>query len=131
MGEARGHTFTDAFVATLRRQFRLGALRQGRCFFAEHDTEPCSGVLEAIHWISKQRIRDYLIGQQLEPDLIVLARWDPRNAELGCVGHHTRFDKTRQPPLELFYEEIPSRVLGFAGDWSLDWSLELDFPARP
>lgn len=94
---------------------------------------PCSGRLEAFHFISRQRIRrilDGLLPTDVAVDggfipidlseLITLAEWDPRNGGPGCSGHHRRFDSHATPELRVPAEALPRHTLRFIADWGLE-----------
>lgn len=114
----------------------------GRCWLAQHDERrrPCSGPFERFHFISRQRVR-HALGALLPwgaagteewnhfSDLLQLAEWDPRNAEVGCEGHHRRFDSHLTPPLIVPYSALPARTIYFAFDWGIDDQLNR-FPAE-
>jgi hypothetical protein len=115
------------------------------CWLKQHDPfdRPCSevtnGRLEVFHFVSRQAIRRVLghtlhtgfdIGG-IDPadveDLIELAEWDPRNAGLGCTGHHRRLDWHATPELQLPVEAVPDRVLEFVLDWGFESEAEGKF----
>jgi hypothetical protein len=75
------------------------------CWLKQFDPldRPCSGDLEVIHLIGRQRISKVLRHQlvtdlwaegAIDPldvdDLVELAEWDIRNGAPGCEGHHRR-----------------------------------------
>jgi hypothetical protein len=49
-------------------------------------------------------------------ELVQLAAWDARNGELGCEGHHRRFDRHLTPPLIVVSTALPDHVVDFAHD---------------
>jgi hypothetical protein len=62
--------------------------------------------------------------------LILLAAWDPRNAEIGCEGHHRRYDSHATPRLLLDYHQVPDRVIEFALDYGLENPFKYRFGAQ-
>ncbi|HEX4307152.1 MAG TPA: hypothetical protein VHZ54_14035 [Solirubrobacterales bacterium] len=115
------------------------------CWLKQHDPldRPCSevtnGRLEAIHLLGRQAIRRVL-GHNLRTsfdiggidpadveDLIELAEWDPRNAGLGCTGHHRRLDNHATPEFELDVEALSDDFLDFVLDWGLEQAAEEKF----
>jgi hypothetical protein len=122
------------------------------CWLAQFDDEdrPCTNKLERCHIINRQRVEkavgamllraeveDYWDGwnvpmsQDLREELVNLAAWDPRNARLGCTGHHPRFDSNATPRLYVPFDALPGHVLEFAEDWGLEVELERKCPKRP
>ena len=114
------------------------------CWLYQFDPfeRPCSGELQAIHFLSRQRIRNVLrpllltdlwADGAIDPidvdDLVELAEWDPRNAGPGCTGHHVRFDSQATPALRLPLEGLPHRTITFLADWALDQEAERKFDA--
>jgi hypothetical protein len=112
-------------------------LRDGgpACWLAQFDEldRPCSGRLEVVHLIGRQRIRNILRPLLLtdlwedgaiDPvdvdDLVTLAEWDPRNAAPGCEGHHRRFDGHATPALVVPVSALPPDKLAFIGDWGFE-----------
>lgn len=65
-------------------------------------------------------------------DLILLAAWDPRNAELGCEHHHRRYDghacSPRAPRIEVPPLALPIRTVDFVFDYGLEVAAEDRFP---
>jgi len=121
---------------------------------------PCTNSLERCHIIKRQRVEKVLDamldGAEVEEywddwngeeggagcdsfampkdwreELVQLAAWDPRNARLGCTGHHPRFDSHATPRLYVPYDALPDHVLEFAEDWGLELELERQCPKRP
>ena len=86
---------------------------------------PCSGRLEAIHLLGRQRVRNRLYG--LEPELVAQAEWDSRNAALGCTHHHRRFDSHATPPLRVPVYALRREALDFVTDWGLESDAEAKF----
>lgn len=56
-------------------------------------------------------------------ELVLLAAWDPRNAEYGCEGHHRRFDSHLTPALTVPYSALPASVVEFAFGQGIDGEL--------
>jgi hypothetical protein len=127
-----------------------GAL--GRCWLAQHDERrrPCKGPLERFHFLRRGTVEDTLRAAlptagyyPTLPDdtitammdgfdrgaLVYIAAWDPRNAEVGCEGHHRRYDNHATPPLPIGYHQVPNRVIEFALDWGLERAFEDRFGA--
>lgn len=97
------------------------------CYFSGvvGDPRPCEGRTQACHFLSRQQIRNGLWALGAEPELIVLAEWDPRNGVPGCEHeHHARFDNRRLPPLKVKIPRVPGRVVEFVKDWGLEPQLE-------
>lgn len=104
----------------------------------DHLERPCSGELEAVHLIGRQRIRNAL-GAVMptfawsEPDatmtraLIELAEWDPRNGVPGCTGHHRRFDSHATPELTVPGLAPPGAFRDFVCEWGLESDAERRF----
>lgn len=120
------------------------------CWLAQHDPlrRPCSGRLERVHMIPRQRVERaldallptggsvFLNGEAAildhldRRDVILLAAWDPRNAVLGCGGeHHPRFDSKQTPALVVPRSALPGHVEEFVADYGLETSAEERFPA--
>lgn len=110
------------------------------------------GRLERFHWINRQRAANALSAllpisaidlRRIAPppedchvfdddevaDLIQLVEWDPRNSDLGCEGHHRRFDNHLTPSLTVRYERLPSHLIQFAFDWGIEAQLDR-FPSE-
>lgn len=127
---------TKAELRQLQEAFRLEVVFAGDpdrrplpCFFAAFDSRPCSGPIQACHWFNRQRIKGDLWKYGVDPDLIVLAEWDPRLAVPGCGDeHHPRWDSHRvtlpSERLWVFRHEVPVAVDRGAGDWGLESALE-------
>lgn len=116
------------------------------CWLAQFDAfeRPCSGELEAFHFIGRQRIRNVLrpllltdlwADGAIDPadvdDLVELAEWDPRNAGPGCEGHHRRFDSHLTPKLEVPLEALPFPAVLFVCEWGFDTEAERKFTGSP
>jgi hypothetical protein len=118
------------------------------CWLKQHDPldRPCSevtnGRLEAVHLIGRQAIRRVLshtlntgyiwqedggIDFNDVEDLIELAEWDPRNAALGCTGHHRRLDSHATPELTLDAEALSDDFFDFVLDWGFESLAEEKF----
>ncbi len=112
------------------------------CWLKQFDPldRPCSGDLEAVHLIGRQRIRNVLRGQLVAgfeglglfleedvDDLVELAEWDPRNGAGGCTGHHHRFDSHSTPELKVPGLMTPGPFRDFAVDWGLESDAERKF----
>lgn len=113
------------------------------CWLKQFDylDRPCSGDLEAIHLIGRQRIRNVLRPLLLDlpladasftaadiDDLVELAEWDPRNNAPGCTGHHRRFDSHATPTLIVPGLATPGPFRDFVLDWGLESDAERKFP---
>lgn len=114
------------------------------CWLKQFDPldRPCSGDLEAFHFIGRQRVRNVL-RRQLTTDplaaaaidafdidgLVELAEWDPRNAGPGCTGHHRRFDNHATPDLKLSAVVLPAPAREFVLDWGFEVEAERKFSA--
>jgi len=112
------------------------------CWLKQFDPldRPCSGDLEAFHFIGRQQLRRAL-GHQLTTDafadgaidaldvadLVELAEWDPRNGGPGCTGHHRRFDSHSTPGLTLRVAVLPAFVFDFLADWGLESEAQRKF----
>lgn len=72
-------------------------------------------------------VRAPLVKAEVD-DLILLAAWDPRNAVIGCEGHHRRFDNHATPVLVIPAPELPDHMLDFIFDWGLETQAEARFP---
>lgn len=117
------------------------------CWLKQFDEldRPCSGELEAIHLLGRQRIRNVLqpliadarleeegmerISLLLKPiaferadvlDLVELAEWDPRNSAPGCTGHHRRVDGHATPELKVPAIATPGRFRDFVREWGFE-----------
>ncbi len=112
------------------------------CWLKQHDPldRPCSGTLEAFHFIGRQRIRNVLRLQlttglladgAIDPldvdDLVEQAEWDPRNGGPGCTGHHRRFDNHATPGLQITATALPGPVRAFVLDWGFELEVERKF----
>lgn len=121
------------------------------CELAQHDPleRPCSGKLERIHWINRQRVENamwdaffgvvYLdeVGCPVPIpfdsvwELVLLAGWDPRNGGIACADeHHARLDSHREPRLIIPASALPSHVHNFVADWGLESQLEARYPSE-
>ena len=136
-------------LADLRLAFRVAgtiAPRTGLllpCWLAQFDERrrPCTGRIEAFHFLGRQRVRNALGALLPEPwprevggetaQLLTLAEWDPRNAGPGCVGHHRRLDSHATPGLVVPGAALPARVHAYAEDWGLESALERKYPVEP
>jgi hypothetical protein len=85
----------------------------------------CSGRLEAIHLIGRQRIRNRLYG--VDPEVVETIEWDPRNAAVGCTHHHRRFDSHATPPLRVPAHALPGQALEFITERGLESDAEAKF----
>jgi hypothetical protein len=114
-------------------------------------------VFERFHFIPRQRVENavfaLLLGAEIEEswndwngeeggagdydrpmmpeerdDVILLAAWDPRNAELACEHHHRRFDghacSPRKPKIIVPRAALPGRVVQFALDYEIEAQLD-------
>lgn len=111
------------------------------CWLKQHDPldRPCSGKLEAFHFVGRQRIRnvlrpllatDLLADGAIDPlvdDLVELAEWDPRSGGPGCTGHHRRFDNHATPDLKIPAVALPSPARAFVLDWGFEMEVERKF----
>lgn len=99
----------------------------------------CGGVLQAAHWISKQRLKQERSKVNVsrhrfegDPRLRLLDATaddlvsDGRNGVVLCFEHHNAFDGKRSYELHL---TPPSHVLAFAQDYGLEHLL-IDRPAE-
>lgn len=108
-----------------------GWYRNGRgkraCWLWQFDDRhfDCAGRLEGIHLIGRQRLRNRLYG--VDPEIVTLAEWDPRNAALGCTRHHRRFDSHATPPLRVPVHALRREALDFIADWGLETDAEAKF----
>lgn len=119
------------------------------CQLRQHDLlqRPCSGRLERIHYVNRQRIENamgvlllgaviddgiyrYPFDRWMTSDLILLAAWDPRVGGIACQGMHRRFDNHATPPLIVPYDALPSHVIDWAESWGLESQLEARCPRR-
>lgn len=68
---------------------------QPACWLAPFDPlkRLCKGKWEAFHFLGRQEIRNYPPYFGLDPEVIMLAEWDPRLGGPGCVEHHRRYDR--------------------------------------
>lgn len=112
------------------------------CWLKQHDPldRPCSGRLEAFHFLGRQRVR-HLLRQQFTTDLLApsaidaadlddlveLAEWDPRIGGPGCTGHHRRFDNHATPDLKITATALPSLVRAYVLDWGFETEVERKF----
>jgi hypothetical protein len=112
------------------------------CWLKQFDPldRPCSGELEAFHFIGRQRIRSVLrhqlalgletLGLFLREDvddLVELAEWDSRNGGPACTGHHRRFDSHATPALVLPAWVTPGPFREFIREWGLETEVERKF----
>lgn len=99
------------------------------CALASHDSLklPCTGRIEAIHYLGRQRIRNAPIFLCADPGIIALAEWDPRNGGAGCTGHHRRLDNQGEPALEIPFNALPERVIECANERGLEDELRRKF----
>lgn len=148
---------TEGFALGLDQREAAEAVRSADpygCWLAQFDPlgRPCTTTLERCHIIKRQRVEKALAallpdeilfdpepGQEMFGsgvwfpdwrDVIQLAAWDPRNARLGCTGHHPRFDSNATPRLYVPYDALPEHVLEFAANWGLEIELERQCPKR-
>ena len=123
----------------LTAEFHRLALKQGTlmpCWLAQFDEHerPCSGQVEAIHLIGRQRVRNVLVplfvgvDRADVEDLVELAEWDHRNAMTGCTTHHRPFDSHSTPGLTVPGLALPARFLEFAEERALESDAERKFP---
>jgi hypothetical protein len=106
---------------------------QPACWLAIHDPlkRSCKGKWEAAHFIGRQSIRNCPTLHGLDPELLALASWDPRNGIPACVEHHRRFDNHADAgpgsailvPRETL-DEDPEE---FIADWGLESEAERRF----
>jgi len=117
------------------------------CWLAHHDPKrrPCSGPMERFHFIRRETVEDVIWAALREAavevgdhspgtagyrrplrreeiwDLIHIAAWDSRNAELGCEHHHRRFDghavSPRAPKIIVPFPQLPGHVLDYVDDY--------------
>jgi hypothetical protein len=148
---------TEGFALGVDQREAAEAVRSDRsygCWFAQFDPfrRPCADGLDRCHIVKRQRVEKALAallpdeilfdpkpGQEMFGsglwlpdwrDVIQLAAWDPRNARIGCTGHHPRFDSNATPRLYVPFEALPEHVLEFAEDWGLEPQLERQCPKR-
>lgn len=100
----------------------------------------CEGGLEGAHWIKRRRAEEWVKAQlgrghrydlAFDPDLVLVAAWDPRNGVPACEKHHRRFDGHRVDAtneLVIWRHEVPAHVEAFAADWGLEHVLEQRHP---
>lgn len=110
----------------------------------DHLDRPCSGELEGVHLLGRQRIRNTLrplltqarLGEPVEgvplllqpiaflseeiDDLVELAEWDPRLGVPGCTGHHRRLDSHATPELKVPATATPGRFRDFVSQWGFE-----------
>ena len=100
-------------------------LPKNACWYAGSPScfSPCSGHLEAAHWIKRQRVRNALQALDFPPDAVQRAEWDVRNGVPMCQTHHRRFDAQQMPPLVIWRHEVPNEVEAFVEDWGLETAL--------
>lgn len=142
---------TEGFALGVDQREAAEAVRSAEpygCWLAQFDTEerPCTDKLERCHIINRQRVEKavgaLLFGAWVEDPngypvelprcdrhlFVQFAAWDPRNARLGCTGHHPPFDSNATPRLYVPYSALPTHVLEFAEDWGLEVELERKCP---
>jgi hypothetical protein len=85
----------------------------------------CAGRLEGIHLIGRQRLRNRLYG--VDPEIVKLIEWDPRNAAVGCTRHHRRFDSHATPGLRVPAHALPLQALEFIVERGLEIDAEDKF----
>lgn len=119
--------------SAMRRPYTPAFIDQRRvCWLARFDPleRPCEGKWEAIHFIGRQQIRNCATLRGLDPELLELAEWDPRNGGAGCVEHHRRFDNHADagPSSALI---VPAAALdGEIVEFIYDWGLEIEAERR-
>jgi len=103
--------------------------------YMAHVDEPCGicidGVVDGAYPCSSCNglgfWRAPLVKGEVD-DLILLAAWDPRNAEVGCEGHHRRYDRAIGPLLTVPVLALPIRTVDFVFDYDLDCQAEDRWP---
>jgi hypothetical protein len=117
------------------------------CFLAQHDPlqRPCSGRLERMHFVNRQRVENALamvlpitsyrtvstqglFADEIARDLILLAAWDSRNGGIACESHHRRLDSHATPELIVPHDALPDHVIEFGRDYGLESELERRYP---
>lgn len=122
------------------------------CWLAQFDPahKPCEGKLERFHFLSRQRVESALglalqcleedgpvehswyVHPAPDPDIILIAAWDPRNGGIACEAHHRRFDSHLVPlpseQLVVPYDALPEHVIEFAEERGLELQLEEQCP---
>jgi hypothetical protein len=123
---------------TPEQRHRLGLVRltQGTAVCAARRQGRCGGRLRADHPIPRSRLKIAKARAEYEGRL----RWkevnaalaavsladliaDPRNGQWLCERHDSR-----KPMLELTRAFLDQRVLDFAAEYGLEWSLDIDYP---
>ena len=113
------------------------------CCLAKFDSvlHPCSHVVEAAHFIPRQRVENALWEMlrdagiiedeyaraflpEERDEIILIAAWDPRNGGLACQHHHRRFDahagSPRAPKIVVPRARLPVHVEEFICDYGFD-----------
>jgi hypothetical protein len=130
---ARSQAFHRAALERLRSPMFID--HKQACWLAPLDPleKPCGGgwKWEAFHFIGRQAIRKSPTLWGVDPELLILAEWDPRNGGPGCVDHHRRFDSHATPELVVCHETLPPDVQDFIADWGLEPEAERKFPIAP
>lgn len=126
---------------------RYGGGGFNKCWLWQFDPKglDCQGRAEAMHLIGQQRIRNFLgpklqgalfedgtsIDTALMLDLLEIIEWDGRNAKLGCVSHHRRFDghadSPDAPKILVPAAKMPTDTLEFVADFGLEIPAEERF----
>ena len=120
----------------LTSAFHGAAMQRARelrlsCFLAPHDDRetPCYGRFEAFHFLGRQEVRNSPALYGLEREFVELIEWDPRNAGLGCEGHHRRYDSHATPGLIVPRLALPDDVEEFVEERGLESLAERRFSA--
>ena len=87
------------------------------CFFRH--LGGCSGHVDRMHWIPKQRLRHRGLSAE--------EVWDRRIWDYGCRRHHHLFDNGF---INLGREQLPAKVEDYAAEKGLGWSLDRDYGSR-
>lgn len=129
----------EAFVQGVYERVGTAHMLQGtkslpqwpECWLAKHDPEKreCGGREEIFHFLSRQRVRNEPIFFMADLDIVELAEWDPRNAEIACTNHHRPFDNQATPALVIPRLLLPNHVCEYVSDYGVEAEMERRFPA--
>lgn len=106
--------------------FYKAVLAKGGCFWKGKIDHECSYIIDPMHIIPKQWLKNRY-QYDIEPSQLAELVFDPRNGTPGCRHIHDRIDGFR---VRIGRSELPEDAVAFADCHDLAWKLDELYPGK-